>query len=381
MLLIKRSNKMLKKLKEIVLFLFMLLLVFSCVKKNNDSVNISTETIKDSMNRDIKLPVNIYRIICSGAGALRYITYMRCQDAVIAVDDMEKRRSKLDARPYAFAYSHLKELPMFGEFRGNDNPELISALNPGPDIIFKTYGEAGYNPVELQEKTGIPVVVLDYGDLGANKEVFYRTMDLIGKVMRRENRAAKMKQFIDDIISDLDKRTKDIESRKTCYIGGVSYKGPLGLQSTEPGYPPFVFLNTPNAAIDSANSQFTHMDVSKEKIVEWDPEIIFIDLATMQSEQKANALYELKTDPAYKSLQVVKSGNIYGVLPYNWYTQNHGSTLANAYYIGKILYPDRFKDIDPIQKADEIYTFLIGKPVFNEMNESFNGMGYKKLEL
>ena len=123
------------------------------------------------------------------------------------------------------------------------------------------------------------------------------------------------------------------------------------------------------------------MDVSKEKIVEWDPEIIFIDLATFQSDPNANALYELKNDPAYKSLQATKSGSIYGVLPYNSYTQNHGSTLANAYFIGKILYPERFEDIDPIQKANEIYTFLTGKPVFKEINDSFNGMAYKKLEL
>ena len=62
-------------------------------------------------------------------------------------------------------------------------------------------------------------------------------------------------------------------------------------------------------------------------------------------------------------------------------TQKHGSTLANAYYIGKILYPDRFNDIDPVQKADEIYTFLVGKPVFKDMDDSFNGMVYMKPEV
>lgn len=372
---------MLKISQQVLLFLILLCLVFSCSKTGNDPQNKSTITIKDSMNRDIKISETTSRIICSGAGALRYITYMQCQDNVIAVDDMEKERPEYDARPYAFANPQFMELPMFGEFRGNDNPELIAALNPVPDLIFKTYVEMGYNPIELQEKTGIPVVVLDYGDIGINKTAFYRSIEIIGKVMKKEKRAAELKQFIDDIILDLNKRTKEIASLKICYIGGVAYKGPHGLQSTEPGYPPFVFLNTPNAAIDSANKDFTHMDVSKEKIVEWDPEIIFIDLATFQSDPKANALYELKTDPAYESLQVVKSGNIYGVLPYNWYTQNHGSTLANAYFIGKILYPDRFDDIDPIQKADEIYTFLVGKPVFKEMNESFNRMAYRKLEL
>jgi iron complex transport system substrate-binding protein len=172
-----------------------------------------------------------------------------------------------------------------------------------------------------------------------------------------------------------------MQERQTCFIGGIAYRGPHGLQSTEPGYPPFLFLNTKNAAAGPEIMNLAHMDVSKEKIVEWDPDIIFIDLATMQSDSRANALYELQTDPAYRSLKAVTSGNIYGVLPYNWYSQNHGSTLANAYYIGKVLYPDKFEDIDPEKKADEIYEFLAGAPVFKEINESFNNMAYRRLEL
>ncbi|MBN1412371.1 MAG: iron ABC transporter substrate-binding protein [Spirochaetales bacterium] len=356
-------------------------LLFSCGGKTGNSVNSDLVSVKDGLNRELKIPATVSRIICSGAGALRYITYMECQDKVIAVDDLEKKQQPFDARPYTFANPRFMELPLFGEFRGQDNPELISALDPQPDLVFKTYAEMGFNPDELTEKTGIPVFVLDYGDLGKNRPAFYQSLNLIGKVMKKEKRAGDIERFIDGIIADLDKRTRDIQDRKTCYIGGVAYRGPLGLQSTEPGYPPFLFLNTPNAAIEPEQGDFAHMNVSKEKIVEWDPDIIFIDLATFQSDPKANAVYELSADPAYKGLRAAQSGNVYGVLPYNWYTQNHGSTLANTYYIGKVLYPDRFADIDPVKKADEIYTFLVGKPVFDAMNASFGGRAYGKMEI
>lgn len=68
------------------------------------------------------------------------------------------------------------------------------------------------------------------------------------------------------------------------------------------------------------------MDVSKEKILEWDPDIIFIDLATFQSDTKINGFYELTQDPVYSSLQALKNKKNYSVMPYNSYTQNHGST-------------------------------------------------------
>jgi len=55
--------------------------------------------------------------------------------------------------------------------------------------------------------------------------------------------------------------------------------------------------------------------------------------------------------------------------------------LANAYFIGKTLYPDRFEDIDPKEKADEIYTFFIGKPVFSEHNSQYRDLGFGKIPL
>jgi len=77
----------------------------------------------------------------------------------------------------------------------------------------------------------------------------------------------------------------------------------------------------------------------------------------------------------------VQEGKVYAVLPYNWYTQNFGSILANAYYIGKVLYPEKFAGVDPAGKADEIYTFLVGKPVFEKMNAAFEHLAFQPVPL
>jgi len=61
------------------------------------------------------------------------------------------------------------------------------------------------------------------------------------------------------------------------------------------------------------------------------------------------------------------------LLPYNFYATNIGTALADAYHIGKVLYPEQFKDIDLEKKADEIYTFLLGKPLYREMKDEFGG--------
>ena len=51
------------------------------------------------------------------------------------------------------------------------------------------------------------------------------------------------------------------------------------------------------------------------------------------------------------------------------------TALADAFAIGRILYPDAFADIDPEQKCDEIYTYLVGKPVYAPMKKDYGAIG------
>jgi len=335
--------------------------------------------ITDAMGRTVAVPDTVDQVICSGPGALRLLTYLQAQDMAVAVDDIETRRNQFDARPYALANPQFKKLPTFGEFRGHDNPELILTLSPQPQVILKTYGTMGHDPVELQEKTGIPVVVLEYGDLGKARPKFFQALRIMGEVVGRSDRAEEVVSFFEERIADLAKRSKDGADLPSAYIGGVASKGPHGYQSTEPGYPPFGFVGLPNVANTGGlkGKELAHTDVAKEKIVEWNPDLLFLDLSSEQLGPKASALFELRTDPAYQSLSAVQKGHVYGLLPYNWYSRNFGSILANAYYIGSLVHPEAFKDVDPGQTADEIYSFLVDKPVFQEMNALFGGMAYQ----
>lgn len=86
-----------------------------------------------------------------------------------------------------------------------------------------------------------------------------------------------------------------------------------------------------------------------------------------------------KNPTFYESLSAVQNGRVYAQLPYNYYNTNVDTAIADAYYLGKILYPAAFADIDPAQKADEIYTALLGRPVYAQMAESFGG--FKQLDL
>ncbi len=339
--------------------------------------------IIDASNRNVPVPEKIKRIICSGSGCLRLISYFQAQDLVVAVDDIEVRKRKFDARPYSLAYPQYRNLPVFGGFRGYDDPEKILGLEKQPQVIFKTSATMGYDPVELQQKTGIPVIVLEYGDLWMGRQKFFQALTLIGQVLNKEDRAKALIDFFTREINSLESRTKDVGDKKSCFIGGIAFKGPHGFQSTEPSYPPFQFIHAKNIAAVGKVSQknLRHSNFSKEKILQADPDILFLDLSTLQTGDDHGGLHELRVDPVYQALSAVKAGQVYGVLPYNWYTQNFGSILADAWYIGKVLYPDQFEDINPVEKADQIYQFLVSKPVYKEMNLLFKNMVFRPVPL
>ncbi|MBD3222083.1 ABC transporter substrate-binding protein [bacterium] len=341
-----------------------------------------TRTIVDALGREVAVPQDVSHVICSGAGCLRLLTYLDGLDLVVAVDAMEVRHERFGARPYALANPHLRRLPVFGEMRGRDNPELILALDPRPDVIFKTWGASmGTEPDVLQAQTGIPVVALAYGDLLALRGQLADALRMMGRVIGRTERAEEVVAFLEATAADLARRSSGVadHDRPAVYLGGVAFKGPHGLASTEPVYPPFELVGARNLARDPdrAGEDLRQATVAREMIVAWDPDVVFLDLSTLQLGEDQGGLHELRHDPAYRTLSAVRDGRVYGLLPYNWYTRNFGSVLANAYFVGKTLQPGRFADVDPAREADRIYEFLVGAPVFRKMQDAFQGLVYR----
>jgi iron complex transport system substrate-binding protein len=345
----------------------------------------STRQVTDAAGRVLTIPAQVERVICSGSGCLRLLTYLQAHDRIVAVDSIEVHGSPIDARPYAIANPQFKNYPIFGEFRGHDSPELIVGLDPQPQVIFKTSATRGHDPEQLQAKTGIPVITLEYGNLTYGRKQLNHALRLMADIMGTQERAEEVITYFDALEQDIRQRTADVpeNERPSCYIGGLGLSGPHGFQSTEPSFAPFAFTHAKNVAGDLARSKETasHANVSKEQIVIWDPEVIFIDVSTMRLDSAANAVEQLRTDPAYQRLSAVHAGRVYGLFPYNSYTQNFESIFANAYYVGKVLYPERFADVDPMAKAEQISMFLNGGPAFAELQRQFKGMAFGRIDV
>ncbi|GFN34787.1 iron ABC transporter substrate-binding protein [Tepidimicrobium xylanilyticum] len=342
---------------------------------NNDrsltSKKAGTVEIIDMSGRSIVLEKPVERVVAIGS-ALRIYTYINGTEKLVGAE--RNQQSAETGRPYILANPELEQLPLVGEgFPANPDPELLIKVNPDLIIAGDILDIAEIE--ELEKKTGIPIAVVTTGVSTVFDGDMYKSLRIIGEIVDRTDRAEELIGFMEGCKKELLELTKNIpeDKKPSIYIGGVSYKGMHGIESTLGNSPILNAIRAKNVVDELGKTGSVMID--KEQLLEWDPDVIVID---------ENGLNLVKEDYSkypdyYNSLSAVKNGRVYGQLPHTSYYSNIETAIADAYFLGKILYPDEFKDIDVIEKADEIYTFMLGKPLYSIMADRFGG--YEKIDL
>lgn len=348
---------------------------------NGTEASYENITIIDDLGREVIIPADVKTIALSGSGSARYVVYLQAEDMIVGVDTTDNStNSNTEARPYMLAHPEIATLSLLGANKATISAEL--ALGLAPDVIlYSTEGSTGAAVAdEATAQTGIPVVCFNQYDPADEFDRFAFNIRLLGTVLGKEQRAEDVVTFFGDMRDDLIQRTPDMAmtEKPVVYVGGVSNRGAHGMTSTKPEFIGFTLLSANQKAAGIGDTESAN--IAKEKILEWNPDIIFVDLGTLNA-AGGGALVELKTDPSYQGMEAVLNGEIYTVMPDTSCKANHETSFANAYFVGTILYPEQFKDIDAKLKADEIYTFLVGEPVFNQMYKNTGSLAYQKVDL
>ena len=334
-----------------------------------------TLTVTDMVGRQVAVPFDPERIVCIGPGALRLIVYLQAESKVVGVEEMEAMNPR--GRPYWLAHPELWKLPRCGPggpVSINKKPDLEAVLSVAPQVIFVTYMHA---PLAdgVQHLLGIPVVVLSYGAFATFDKTVFDSLRLAGKILNRSKRADEVAAYVESLRKYLNSRTTDISRDRipTVYVAGIGYRGAHGIGSTEQRYVPFEWVHANNVAECLKASVGSHVFVDKETLLKLDPDIVFIDgggYTLVAQDYRKNPVY-------YQALKAFSNRRVYTLLPFNWYVTNIDTVLADACAVGKVLNPERFEDMDPEHMADEIYTFLVGKPVYTDMKKDYGPIGTK----
>lgn len=368
--------KLQSKLRRTVILVLCLLLVagvFASCGKKEEKAKEKNITVTDMAGREVTVPTDAKKFVAIGPGALRLYCYVGDTDKLVGIEDMEKKNS--EGRPYLMANKKLEELPTVGAGGPGNAPDSEKLLSVKPDVIFMYNTET--SAIDgLQSKTGIPVVALSYGKTEVFDPEVDRSLKLIGQITGKEDRAKEVVDFFAKKKKDLEKRTKDIadKDKPKVYMGGMGNRGAHGIESTTGNFSLFNAIGAKNAVDEAGISDYIMLD--KEKLLEMDPDMIFIDgggMGLFKEDYGKNKAY-------YQELKAFKEGNVYMHLPYNYYYTNIDVALADAYYMGSIIYPKAFDGVDAKEKFNEITKFLLGAELYDDMAKAYFG-GYHKVEL
>ncbi len=354
-------------MKKIVLFFLLAVLLCGCTP-HMDNQQL-TRNITDCQGREVAVPEKVESIVCVGVGALRYTCYMGAADLVVGVEDYETKAGY--DRLYNYVnYDKFKDLPVIGT---NGVPYVEEIIALSPDVIVLSTA-ASVDADDLQEKTGTPVVAVPSSDTTLD-DAAYEIIRMMGQLYGMENRATELTNYLKGLQKDLDDRTKDIpdSEKPAVYVAGVSFKGTHGFEGTESYYGPFELIHANNLANNSGHIGAFNIDL--EKVLSWDPDIIFLDFNGMSLIKEDYA----KNPDYYNALTAVQEGKVFSQISFRSFASNLETALADAYYAACVMYPEQFKDVDPVAKAEEIFKMLLGMSPYADLKEA--GYEFRPIEI
>ncbi|HOD40392.1 MAG TPA: ABC transporter substrate-binding protein [Candidatus Wallbacteria bacterium] len=305
--------------------------------------------------------------------ASRFIAYLLAADKLCGIENIDKNFVK--TRPYTIACEEIfAGLDVIGEGGVNKPHNIEKIISLGPELIFEAFCDKDAAAL-LERQSGVKVISLGYGDKNwFDEKYFFDALTVAARALGRETRAVELASYVKSLGEDLKTRAATIKNAAPprCYIGAVSFRGRQGIASTDSMYFPFTSTGAHNAVSEISDN--SHIFLDREKLLVYDPEYIFIDAAGLEmvrEDYAANPQYFLR-------LSAVKNKKVYMCLPSVFYNLNIEVLYANSYFVGKIINPGAFKDIDPAAKADEIFEKFCGKKCYDEMNSEYRA--FSRLE-
>lgn len=266
------------------------------------------------------------------------------------------------------AFPRIKDIPSIGGYHDSIlNSEKILALKPDVLIINTAQYADNSQRVEVFEKAGIRVVVLDYHSMQPEHHI--RSTQILGQLLGRQETAQRQCARYREILTTIEKRIAqlpDAAKHRRVYVEG----GSKGVGEYGNSYNATVLwgaiLKRLQAANLAENVKQPYAALDREYVLSRNPEVIVIVGSIWQNKHESDQmrmgltvpeflarerLSGFAKRPLWQRLKAVQTDQVYGL--------DHGSLRCMldytfSMYLAKVLYPDTFADFDA-QK--EIETF------------------------
>ncbi|MDF7680814.1 ABC transporter substrate-binding protein [Enterobacteriaceae bacterium ESL0689] len=317
---------------------------------------LASRTVVDQIGREVTLPDTVTRVVVLQHQTLNLLVQLNAADHIVGVLNSWKKQLGPD---FVRFMPEIEQLPTPGDLT---QVNIESLLGLRPQVVFV----ANYAPqamIEQINNAGIPVVAISLRQDAANEktkinplmadeeqaynEGLKQGIRLIGDVVNRKDEAENLirytfqaRQLANAPVADIpeDQRVRVYMANPDLNTYGSGKY--TGLMMKHAGA-----LNVAAASIKGA------AQVSIEQILQWNPQVIFVQHRYPQ------VISQIKNDPQWQHIDAVKNHRIW-LMPE--YAKAWGYPMPEALAIGELwmakkLYPARYHDVDVDAKVQDYY--------------------------
>lgn len=339
-------------------------------------------TVTDMAGRTVVIEKPIERIIANNADNARITVALGEGKKLVGVDECTNGDSSGCLCPMAsdgkiisdkcwssITEGNLQDLALTND-RYTPNIELMASLKPDIVFIWSSWEDDADN---IAEQVGAPVFVAspDYTINGMKEHI-----SAVGSALGKESEAADLNAFIDKEVKKVTDITGAIpeSERKTVYFaprgaknGFYDAKEGRDFTRTSNSYDPLTLAGGINVARDAADGA---VNVALEQIIAWNPDVIMV-ACSAPDDSGVDFIIEA---PELQSIKAIQDKKVYNVFYPNCRGSPHDTNLINMFYIAKMLYPDKFADLDFEAEGNLIKQKFLG--VDGVFSEYMNYLGF-----
>lgn len=316
---------------------------------------LADRVVTDQLGREVTLPDTISRAVVLQHHSLDAVVQLDAQDQLVGVLQNWERRL---GAGFARLAPEIAGLSMPGDLTKVNLEELL-ALDP--DVVIVTH----YAPEEMTVQItdiGLPVVHIGFVDIpesergkrdpvltdekAAYTDGLLGAVTLIGEIFGKQENAADLNREIMRNRAIIEERTAHLpdEERTSMYManpdmntyGSGKYTGAVMELA---------------GGLNVAREVHGYAKVEMEQVLLWNPEMIIVQ------DRYPEVLDQIHDDPAWATISAVANNKVYMTPEYvkPWGHPTPESIALGELWMGKILHPDLFADIDLDQLVMDYY--------------------------
>lgn len=325
--------------------LIMVLLVCCAVVCISPVFADNTRTITDMVGRSVTIPTEIHSVLGTAPPTTEAV-YMIKPDVLVGIN--------FDLKNSSYVPAKYKSLPNVGgqQMGSKLNYETFQSMKP--DIVLYGFDPAlGGSPADIEDvQTRLnPIPVVACAD-STNATNYGPEIKFLGTLLGAEDRANSLNKFYDDIYEKVTTTVASIpdDQKKKVYYA----EGPDGLKTDPTSSPHGQLISVcggTNVAEVNQGTSGGMSPVSIEQVVSWNPDVIVAGDSKFYK--------SVLSDPNWKDITAVKNKQVYLIpnQPFGWIDRPPGvNRIIGIPWLAKVLYPDKFTDINLNSMIKEFYT-------------------------